>query len=98
MIHLWHTILLQIVINVHFRSPMTHFMSPFVKTWFLERLPKILFMQRPVDLLGGMNVGIYTVYEYKCLFRLMMSLELMVDVEKTREIMFIGHRRERSRN
>ncbi len=76
---------------------MTHFMSPFVKTWFLERLPKMLFMQRPVDLLGEMNVGIYIVYKYKCLFRMMMSLELMIDIEKTFEIMFIGRSRELSR-
>ncbi|KAH7705025.1 Protein EAT-2 [Aphelenchoides avenae] len=36
-----------LVINVHFRSPKTHKMSPWVRTVFLEWMPWLLLMQRP---------------------------------------------------
>jgi nicotinic acetylcholine receptor len=36
-----------LVINVNFRSPSTHKMSPWVRHTFLEVLPKLLGMQRP---------------------------------------------------
>ena len=36
-----------IVLNVHFRSPATHTMSPFTRRVFLELLPRLLCMQRP---------------------------------------------------
>jgi hypothetical protein len=42
----------KVVINVHFRGPMTHNMSSFVRVWFLERLPRLMFMQRPLDYCG----------------------------------------------
>jgi len=35
------------VLNVHFRSPATHRMSPWVRTLFINVMPKLLFMQRP---------------------------------------------------
>jgi len=35
------------VLNVNFRSPATHRMAPWVRTVFLEFLPKVLCMQRP---------------------------------------------------
>ncbi|XP_015785554.1 acetylcholine receptor subunit alpha-like [Tetranychus urticae] len=35
------------VLNVHFRSPSTHVMSPWVKHVFIEFLPKILCIKRP---------------------------------------------------
>lgn len=35
------------VLNVHFRSPQTHRMAPWVKLVFIQILPKILFMRRP---------------------------------------------------
>ena len=35
------------VLNVNFRTPATHKMSPWVKTIFLEVLPKVLCMSRP---------------------------------------------------
>jgi nicotinic acetylcholine receptor len=35
------------VLNVNFRSPATHRMAPWVRTVFLEFLPKMLCMQRP---------------------------------------------------
>jgi len=38
-----------LVINIHFRSPSTHVMSPWVKGLFLKVLPRLLFMQRPKD-------------------------------------------------
>ncbi|KAI1723953.1 neurotransmitter-gated ion-channel ligand binding domain-containing protein [Ditylenchus destructor] len=36
-----------LIINVHFRSPRTHKMSPWVRTAFLEWLPWLLLMNRP---------------------------------------------------
>ena len=36
-----------IVLNVHFRSPSTHSMSPWVKKVFLNILPRLLLMRRP---------------------------------------------------
>ena len=36
-----------LIINVHFRSPRTHKMSPWVRTIFLEWLPWLLLMNRP---------------------------------------------------
>lgn len=35
------------VLNVHFRSPSTHVMSPWIQELFLNVLPKLLFMHRP---------------------------------------------------
>ncbi|ODM91301.1 Acetylcholine receptor subunit beta-like 2 [Orchesella cincta] len=35
------------VLNVHFRSPSTHKMSPWVKKVFLEFMPRVLCMKRP---------------------------------------------------
>jgi len=37
------------VLNIHFRSPSTHVMSPWVQELFLKVLPRLLFMQRPQD-------------------------------------------------
>ena len=36
-----------IVLNVHFRSPATHSMSPWVRRVFLSILPRLLLMRRP---------------------------------------------------
>lgn len=36
-----------VVLNVHFRSPSTHTMSPWVRRVFLNILPKLLIMRRP---------------------------------------------------
>lgn len=36
-----------IVLNVHFRSPSTHTMSPWVRKVFLNILPRLLAMKRP---------------------------------------------------
>ena len=36
-----------IVLNVHFRSPSTHTMSPWVRKVFLNILPRLLLMRRP---------------------------------------------------
>ncbi|TSL89893.1 Neuronal acetylcholine receptor subunit beta-2 [Bagarius yarrelli] len=35
------------VLNIHHRSPNTHTMPAWVKSYFLHRLPALLFMQRP---------------------------------------------------
>lgn len=37
-----------VVLNVHFRSPSTHTMAPWVRQTFLVILPRLLFMRRPV--------------------------------------------------
>ncbi|XP_051993403.1 neuronal acetylcholine receptor subunit alpha-3-like [Xyrauchen texanus] len=37
------------VLNVHYRTPMTHTMPSWVRTVFLQALPRIMFMRRPLD-------------------------------------------------
>ncbi|XP_055335166.1 acetylcholine receptor subunit alpha-like 1 isoform X2 [Paramacrobiotus metropolitanus] len=37
------------VLNVHFRSPSAHRMAPWVRHLFIEILPRLLCMQRPID-------------------------------------------------
>ncbi|XP_055846269.1 acetylcholine receptor subunit alpha-like isoform X2 [Episyrphus balteatus] len=37
-----------VVLNVHFRSPQTHTMAPWVRTVFINQLPRILVMRRPL--------------------------------------------------
>uniref|UniRef100_A0A674BKE7 Uncharacterized protein n=1 Tax=Salmo trutta TaxID=8032 RepID=A0A674BKE7_SALTR len=37
------------VLNVHYRTPMTHTMPAWVRSVFLGLLPKVLLMRRPVD-------------------------------------------------
>ena len=36
-----------LVLNIHYRSPNTHVMSPWVRKVFLHILPKLLMMKRP---------------------------------------------------
>ena len=36
-----------VVLNIHFRSPLTHQMPPWVRRVFLHVLPKLLWMRRP---------------------------------------------------
>lgn len=36
-----------VVLNVHFRSPQTHTMAPWVKRVFIHILPRLLVMRRP---------------------------------------------------
>ncbi|NXX00172.1 ACHA6 protein, partial [Larus smithsonianus] len=38
------------VLNIHYRTPATHTMPKWVKTVFLSLLPKVLLMQRPLEL------------------------------------------------
>lgn len=38
-----------VVLNVHFRSPATHIMSPWMRRVFIEILPRLLFMKRPTS-------------------------------------------------
>ncbi|KAM9436754.1 acetylcholine receptor subunit delta [Clarias gariepinus] len=38
-----------VVLNLHFRTPSTHFMSEWTKVFFLEKLPRLLRMSRPAD-------------------------------------------------
>ncbi|CAF0836391.1 unnamed protein product [Adineta ricciae] len=39
-----------VVLNIHFRSPLTHRMPPWVRRVFLQVLPKLLWMRRPKTL------------------------------------------------
>ncbi|CAF0776735.1 unnamed protein product [Adineta steineri] len=39
-----------VVLNIHFRSPLTHQMPPWVRRVFLQVLPKLLLMRRPKTL------------------------------------------------
>ena len=39
-----------IVLNIHFRSPLTHKMPPWVRRVFLQVLPKLLWMPRPKNI------------------------------------------------
>ncbi|KRT85702.1 ion channel, partial [Oryctes borbonicus] len=36
-----------VVLNVHFRSPQTHIMAPWVRRVFIHILPRLLVMRRP---------------------------------------------------
>ena len=36
-----------VVLNVHFRSPQTHTMAPWVRRVFIHILPRLLVMRRP---------------------------------------------------
>ncbi|XP_014289316.2 acetylcholine receptor subunit alpha-like isoform X2 [Halyomorpha halys] len=47
-----------VVLNVHFRSPQTHTMAPWVKRVFIHILPRLLVMRRPqyqIDRRSGAN-------------------------------------------
>lgn len=40
-----------IILNVHYRKPSTHKMAPWVRRFFIKKLPKLLLMRVPKDLL-----------------------------------------------
>lgn len=39
------------ILNVHYRKPSTHKMAPWVRSFFIRTLPKLLMMRVPEDLL-----------------------------------------------
>lgn len=43
-----------IILNVHYRKPSTHKMAPWVRRVFIRRLPKLLLMRVPDDLLNNL--------------------------------------------
>ncbi|NP_001234885.1 nicotinic acetylcholine receptor alpha 2 subunit precursor [Nasonia vitripennis] len=43
-----------IILNVHYRKPSTHKMAPWVRSVFIRRLPKLLWMRVPDDLLDDL--------------------------------------------
>ncbi|KYQ53402.1 Acetylcholine receptor subunit alpha-like 2 [Trachymyrmex zeteki] len=45
-----------IILNVHYRKPSTHKMAPWVRKVFIRRLPKLLLMRVPDDLLNDLAV------------------------------------------
>ncbi|KAH8414154.1 hypothetical protein KR222_009582 [Zaprionus bogoriensis] len=40
-----------IILNIHYRKPSTHKMRPWIRAFFIKRLPKLLLMRVPKDLL-----------------------------------------------
>ncbi|XP_021187889.3 acetylcholine receptor subunit alpha-like isoform X2 [Helicoverpa armigera] len=46
-----------VVLNVHFRSPQTHRMAPWVKRVFIHILPRLLFMKRPQYKFDTTSIG-----------------------------------------
>jgi len=45
-----------VVLNVHFRSPQTHLMSPWVRRVFIHLLPRLLVMKRPLKTPQGFEL------------------------------------------
>uniref|UniRef100_A0A8C9ZUM3 Cholinergic receptor nicotinic alpha 6 subunit n=1 Tax=Sander lucioperca TaxID=283035 RepID=A0A8C9ZUM3_SANLU len=45
------------VLNVHYRTPMTHTMPEWVRSVFLGVLPRVMLMRRPIDQGGGSGSG-----------------------------------------
>jgi nicotinic acetylcholine receptor len=43
-----------VILNVHYRKPSTHRMAPWVRSVFIRRLPKLLWMRVPEDLLDDL--------------------------------------------
>ncbi|XP_034935098.1 acetylcholine receptor subunit alpha-like 2 [Chelonus insularis] len=43
-----------IILNIHYRKPSTHKMAPWVRKIFIRRLPKLLLMRVPDDLLNDL--------------------------------------------
>lgn len=43
-----------IILNVHYRKPSTHKMAPWVRNVFIRRLPRLLLMRVPADLLDDL--------------------------------------------
>ncbi|XP_060692166.1 neuronal acetylcholine receptor subunit alpha-4-like [Hemiscyllium ocellatum] len=51
------------VLNVHHRSPHTHTMPGWVRRFFLDFLPHVLFMQRPMAVITNCNELIMPIHE-----------------------------------
>ncbi|CAG9802119.1 unnamed protein product [Chironomus riparius] len=65
-----------IVLNIHFRSPQTHTMAPWVRTIFINHLPKLLVIKRPMY--GGLDQ--YSAASRRFMLRSGTGLELRHDI------------------
>lgn len=43
-----------VILNVHYRKPSTHKMAPWVRKFFIKKVPKLLLMRVPKDLLNDL--------------------------------------------
>ncbi|XP_050312459.1 acetylcholine receptor subunit alpha-like [Anthonomus grandis grandis] len=55
-----------IVLNVHFRCPQTHVMSPWVRRVFIHILPRLLVMRRPHYMLDRRGYNPYPLHAKPC--------------------------------
>lgn len=46
-----------IILNVHYRKPSTHKMAPWVRSFFIKSVPKLLLMRVPKDLLTELSAN-----------------------------------------
>lgn len=42
------------ILNIHYRKPSTHKMSPWIRAFFIKRMPKVLLMRVPQNLLDDL--------------------------------------------
>ncbi|XP_034944317.1 acetylcholine receptor subunit alpha-like [Chelonus insularis] len=68
-----------VVLNVHFRSPQTHIMAPWVRRVFIHVLPRLLVMRRPqyqIDKRSYDHSGYHTGHHQRIMVRTCNGLEV----------------------
>lgn len=70
-----------IILNIHYRKPSTHKMSPWVRSFFIKTMPAILLMRVPKDLLRDLAAKKinYGVKEKKSKFGAAMAAEMQIN-------------------
>lgn len=70
-----------IILNIHYRKPSTHKMAPWVRAFFIKRLPKFLLMRVPKDLLRDLAASKinYSKKMYKSKFGAALSAEIQLN-------------------